>query len=157
MSPLFGKHHDADAEGETDPPETDWRKLPRLAELGPELDAAAREAASMPLPQLAAKLMTELFGTEYQPRGNGVDVDSIAGPLIPEHGPPKAGDKNPPGARTLWDLAAEAIQLLEQARLIVPDLWYSGNVACFGYRSTRAGRAALEQGTVEQLAAALLG
>jgi hypothetical protein len=101
--------------------------------------------------------MTELFGSEYEPRGNAVDVDSIAGPLIPDHGPPKMGDKTPPGARTLWDIAAEAIQLLERAGLIVPDLWYNGGVACFGYHSTRAGRAAVEQSTVEQLVSAVQG
>jgi hypothetical protein len=155
MSPLFGKHKDAGDEADT--PEVDWRHLPRLAEIGPALDRAADEAAAMPLPALAAKLMVELFGSEYAPRGNGVDVDSIASPLIPDHGPPKAGDKTPPGARTLWDLAAEAIQLLEHARLIVPDLWYSGNVACFGYRSTRAGREAVAKGTVEELVRAAAG
>jgi hypothetical protein len=155
MSPLFGKHRDAENDGDT--AETDWRHLPRLAEMGPALDQAANDAAATPLPALAAKLMSELFGAEYVPRGNGVDVDSIASPLIPDHGPPKAGDETPPGARILWDIAAEAIQLLEQARLIVPDLWYSGNVACFGYRSTRAGRDAIEKGTVEELVAAVAG
>jgi hypothetical protein len=95
--------------------------------------------------------MSPLFGSEYAPRGNGVDVDSIASPLIPDTGPPKMGDTTPSGADTLWDLAAEAIQLLEQARLIVPDLWYNGDVACYGYRSTRAGRAAVEKRTVEQV------
>lgn len=155
MSPLFGKHKDAGEDADT--AKSDWRHLPRLAEMDPALEQAASEAAAMPLPALAAKLMTELFGSEYAPRGNSVDVDSIASPLIPDHGPPKAGDETPPGARTLWDVAAEAIQLLEQARLIVPDLWYSGNVACFGYHSTRAGRAAVENGTVEQLVAAAAG
>ena len=57
----------------------------------------------------------------------------------------------------LWDIAAEAIQLLEHARLVVPDLWHSGNVACSGYRSTRAGRTAVEAGTVEQLVTAANG
>ena len=157
MSPLFGKHHDADAGDETDTAQPDPRHLPRLAEMGPALDDIAKEAEATPLPQLAAKLMTELFGSEYQPRGNAVDVDTFASPLIPDHSPAKAGDKTPPAARTLWDIAAEAIQLLEQARLIVPDLWYSGSIACFGYHSTRAGRAAVEQGTVEQLVTAVLG
>ncbi len=155
MSPLFGKH--TDAAGGTDTPETDWRHLPRLAEMGAALDRTASEAAAMPSAALAAKLMTELFGSEYVPRGKGVDVDSIASPLIPDHGPPKAGDQTPPGARVIWDIAAEAIQLLEQARLIVPGLWYNGNVACFGYRSTRAARAAVEQGTVEELVTAITG
>jgi hypothetical protein len=151
MSPLFGKHHDADTglEGEAAQPDPDH--LPRLIELGPALDDAVREAAAMPLPKLAAKLMSDLFGSEYQPRGNAVDVDAIAGPLIPPNSGSKLGDPTPPGVAILWDMAAEAIQLLEQARLVVPDLWYSGNVACFGYHSTRAGRTAVEQGTVEQL------
>jgi hypothetical protein len=157
MSPLFGKHHDADVEEGTDTAQSDPGHLPRLAEMGPALDEAAKEAAATPLPKLAAQLMNELFGPEYEPRGNRVDVDTIASPLIPDHSPAKAGDKQPPGARILWDIAAEAMQLLEQARLIVPDLWYSGSVACFGYHSTRAGRDAVQQGTVEELVTAALG
>ena len=150
MSPMFGKHHDADTglDGDAQP---DQQHLPRLIELGAALDDAVKEAAGIPLPKLAAKLMNELFGSEYQPRGDGVDVDSIAGPLIPPNSGSKFGDPTPPGVDILWDFAAEAVQLLEQAKLVMPDLWYSGQVACFGYRSTRAGRTAVEQGTVEQL------
>jgi hypothetical protein len=148
MSPFFGKHHDDNSESDSGE-----QHLPRLIELGPALDEAVKEAADTPLSKLAATLMKELFGSEYQPRGNGVDVDAIAGPLIPPNSGSKFGDPTPPGVDILWDFAAEAIQLLEQAKLIMPDLWYSGNVACFGYRSTRAGRTAVEQGTVEQLVA----
>ncbi len=157
MSPLFGKHHDADTGLEGGPAQSDPEHLPRLIELGAALDDAVKEAAATPLPKLAAKLMSDLFGSEYQPRGNGVDVDAIAGPLIPPNSGSKFGDPTPPGLDILWDIAAEAVQLLEQARLIVPDLWYSGNVACFGYRSTRAGRTAVEQRTVEQIVAAASG
>jgi len=157
MSAGFGKHHEANAGDETGTQHADPDHLPRLAEMGPALDEVAKEVEAVPLPQLAAKLMNELFGSEYQPRGNRVDVDSIASPLFPDHSSPKAGDKVPPGARTLWDMSAEAIQALEHAKLIVPDLWYSGNVACFGYHSTRAGRTAVEQGTVEQLVSAAIG
>lgn len=74
--------------------------------------------------------------------------------MIPANSGSKLGDPTPPGAAILWDIAAEALQLLEQARLIVPDLWYSGQVACFGFRSTRAGRTAVEQGTGKQLVSA---
>jgi hypothetical protein len=35
--------------------------------------------------------------------------------------------------------------------LIAPAFWSRGNIWYFGYRSTRAGRTAVEQGTVEQL------
>ena len=146
--------HDADTGLEGDAPEPDEQHLPRLIELGAALDDAVKDAAAIPLPKLAAKLMKELFGSEYQPRGHGVDVDSIAGPLIPPNSGSKFGDPTPPGVDILWDFAAEAVQLLEQARLIMPDLWYSGQVACFGYRSTRAGRTAVEQGAVEGLVTA---
>ncbi len=84
-------------------------------------------------------------------RADGVDVDSIAGPLILPNSGSKFGEPTPAGVDILWDFATEAIQLLEQANLIMPDLWYSGQVTCFGYRSTRAGRTAVEQGKVEQL------
>jgi hypothetical protein len=156
MSPLFGKHHDADAGLDGASPEADSKDLPRLVELGPALDDAVKDAATTALPKLAAKLMNELFGSSYQPRGNGVDVDAIAGPLIPPNSGSKFGDPTPPGVDILWDIAAEAMQLLQRAGLIVPDLWYSGQVACFGYHSTRAGRTAVEQDTVEQLLTAAL-
>ena len=48
MSPLFGKHHD-DAGDEAGTQDTDWRHLPRLAEMGDALDQAADDAAAMPL------------------------------------------------------------------------------------------------------------
>ena len=150
MSPFFGKHHDADADASP----SDERHLPGLIELGPVLDAAVKEAAATPLPTLAAKLMQELFGSGYQPRGTGVDVDALASPLIPPNSGSKLGHPTPEGVDILWDMAAEAVQLLEHAKLIIPDLWYSGSVACLGYRSTRAGRTAVEAGTVAQLVAA---
>ncbi len=64
----------------------------------------------MPLPTLAAKLMSELFGSNYQPRGNGVDIDTIAAPLVPPNSGSKFGDPTPEGVEILWDVAAEAIQ-----------------------------------------------
>lgn len=92
MSPLFGKRHDDDAGagfvveqagsvssgGAGDAGQSDPKHLPRLVQLGAALDDAVKDAAAMPLPALAAKLLNELFGSDYQPRGNGVDVDSIA-------------------------------------------------------------------------------
>ena len=53
--------------------------------------------------------------------------------------------------RILNDIAVEAIQVLEHANLIAPAHWYSGNIWYFGYRSTRAGRTAVERGTVEKI------
>ena len=124
--------------------------LPRLIELGPALDNAVLAAAAEPLPRLAARLMAELFGPEYHP-GAWVDLNSVAGPLIPPNSGSKFGDPTPDGVRILNDIAVEAVQLLEHANLIAPAFWYSGNIWYFGYRSTRAGRTAVEQGTVEQI------
>jgi hypothetical protein len=134
----------------------DSEHLPRLIELGQALDNAVLAAAGEPLPRLAAYLMGQLFGSEYQP-GRWVDLDSVASPLIPPNSGAKCGDPTPDGVRILNDIAVEAIQLREHANLIAPAFWYSGNVACLGYRSTRAGRTAVEQGTVEQLVARQTG
>jgi hypothetical protein len=152
MSPLFGGHHSDTSDEQSVASE----HPPRLIDLGPALDDAVTAAAAMPLPKLASKLMTELFAGAYTPGGGQVDSDVLASPLIPDHASAKYGDPTPPAVNILWDIAAEATQLLEHARLIAPCSWYSGNVACTGYRRTRAGRTALEQGTVEQLTAALI-
>lgn len=63
----------------------------------------------------------------------------------------------PDGVRILNDIAVEAVQQLEHASLIAPAFWYSGNIWYFGYRSTRAGRTAVEQGTVEQIVTRQVG
>jgi hypothetical protein len=152
MSPLFGGHHQDAEDGQV----TSSGDPPRLIDMGPALDDAVTAAAQMPLPKIAAKLMSELFGSSYTPGEGQVDSDTLASPLIPDHSPAKYGDPTPPAVEILWDIAAEATQLLEHAGLIVPCSWYSGNVACYGYKSTRAGRTAVEQGTVERLTAALL-
>jgi hypothetical protein len=94
--------------------------------------------------------MAELFGSEYRP-GRRVDINSGSSPLLPPHSPSRYGDPTPDGVAILDDIAIEAIQLLEHARLIAPAHWYSQNIFSFGYRSTRAGRSAVEQGTVEQI------
>jgi len=105
MSPFFGNHHDADTEADASEP--DQGHLPRLIELGAVLDEAVKDAAAMPLPRVASKLMSELFGSNYQPRGNGVDIDTIAAPLVPPNSGSKFGDPTPEGVDILWDIAVE--------------------------------------------------
>jgi hypothetical protein len=123
---------------------------PRLIELGQALDDAVLAAAAEPLPKLAARLMSELFGSQYHP-GEWVDLNSVAGPLIPPNSGSKLGDPTPDGVRILQDISVEAIQLLEHANLIAHAFWYSGSIWYLGYRSTRAGRTAVEEGTVEKI------
>lgn len=135
---------------EKDARAADSEHLPRLVELGPALDSAVLAAAAEPLPKLAARLMGELFGSVYQP-GVWVELEAVAWPLLPPNSGSKLGDPTPDGVRIINDIAVEAIQLLEHANLIAPAHWYRGNVWFFGYRSTRAGRTAVEQGTVESI------
>jgi hypothetical protein len=147
---MFKRHNDDSDGQETDAVADDSEHLPRLIELGRALDDAVLAAAAEPLPKLAARLMAELFGSQYYP-GEWVDLDTVASPLIPPNSGSKFGDPVPDGVRILNDIAVEAIQLLEHANLIAPAHWYSGNIWYFGYRSTRAGRTALEQGAVEKI------
>jgi hypothetical protein len=147
---MFTRHNDDNGRREADAGSRDSEPLPRLVELGQALDDAVLAAAAEPLPKLAARLMAELFGSEYHP-GEWVDLNAAAGPLIPPNSGSKLGDPTPDGVRILNDIAVEAIQLLEHANLIAPAHWYSGNVWYFGYRSTRAGRTAVEQGVVEKI------
>ena len=125
-------------------------QLPRIIELGQALDDAVLAAAAEPLPKLAARLMSEHFGSQYHP-GEWVDLNAASGPLMPPNSGSKFGDPTPDGVRILDDIAVEAMQLLEHANMIAPAFWYSGNIWYFGYRSTRAGRTAVEQGTVEKI------
>ena len=131
-------------------------QLPRIIELGQALDNAVLAAAAEPLPKLAARLMSELFGSQYHP-GEWVDLNAASSPLMPPNSGSKFGDPTPDGVRILDDIAVEAMQLLEHANLIAPAFWYSGNIWYFGYRSTRAGRTAVEQGTVERILTAGTG
>jgi hypothetical protein len=147
---MFTRHHDDSDRQDADAGAGDSDHLPRLVELGQALDDAVLAAAAEPLPKLAAKLMADLFGSEYHP-GDYVDLNSAAGPLIPPNSGSKLGDPTPDGVRILDDIAVEAVQLLEHANLIAPAHWYSGDIWYFGYRSTRAGRTAVEQGTVEAI------
>jgi hypothetical protein len=147
---MFTRHNDDNDNREADAGARDSEHLPRLVELGQALDDAVLAAAAEPLPKLAARLMAELFGSEYHP-GEWVDLNAAADPLPPPNSGSKLGDPTPDGVRILNDIAVEAVQLLEHANLIAPAHWYIGNVWFFGYRSTRAGRTALEQGAVEKI------
>jgi hypothetical protein len=124
-------------------------KLPRLSQLGPQVGAEVERLWALPIRQLAVEVMTKAFRADYNPGAGIQELGGIVGYFLPECGPERMGDTTPPEVVALEDLLAEAVQVLEHARLIRPKFGYSGQVACQGWATTRLGRSALASGTVQ--------
>jgi hypothetical protein len=136
MSPLFG-HKDHDE--------------PDSTAATQQLRAEVGRLAALTLPQLAAEVMRARFTTDYEP--DLTPVLPSPWTLVPDDladtkflMPPDLGTR-------LRDLAAEGAQLLEHKSLIRPEAHYSGLSVSHGYLTTRAGREALVNGTLEQILA----
>src|SRR5579859_1476436 len=132
-------------------------KLPRLAELGPQIGVEVRRLEALPLPELAAEVMTNAFSPAYTPGAGMMELGAIADHFLPDYGPPRAGDTTTNEEYALRDLIAEGVQVLERALLVRPKFGYGGNLAGYGWVTTRLGRSALASGSVpaavERLAA----
>ncbi len=137
MSPLFGHEHQDEPGG---------------AAIGQQLMAEFERLAALTLPQLAAEVMRAAFTKDYDPDLS--PVSPSAWTLVPA-GLRDLQFEMPPdlGAR-LRDLAAEGAQLLEHKQLIRTEAHYAGAYFDHGYLTTRAGRDALANGTLEQILAA---
>ena len=141
MSPLFHGHD----------------HLPSLAELGPQLDEVVRNTAGVPVEQFAAQLMTRYFTTDWRVASQITDmvsVDTISWDLLPDNSGERLGDPIPDAFFTLQDIITEAVQLLQNAALLMQrsyrvtqSQWLTGLV------TTRRGRAALTNGTIAQILA----
>ena len=132
-------------------------KLPRLAELGPQIGIEVRRLEALTPSQLATEVMTNAFTPEYTPGGGMVGLGAIADYFLPDYGAPRAGDTTSAEELALCDLLAEGVQLLEQARLVRPKFGYGGNVAGYGWVTTRLGRWALATGNVQTTIEPLAG
>jgi hypothetical protein len=115
------------------------------------LQAEIERLEALALPQLAAEVMRTAFTTDYAP-----DIS----PLPPTEWIFVPGDlKNtkldvPPDlSMRLRDLAAEGIQVLEHKRLVRVEAHHFGTSFSHGYLTTRQGREALANGTLEQILA----
>jgi hypothetical protein len=157
MSKLFGsKASEADG-GEA--------QLPLLSQLEPEVEAVAQRLAALPLPQLAAEVMTNAFkpdfepGPDHEPVQGLTEIAAIVDMFMPPHGEftgsPWKAPAHSPAEYRIRDMISDAVQVLEHACLLKPA-WYesNGNWTHLGYVTTRRGRAALADGSVEHLAAA---
>ncbi|HWF79264.1 MAG TPA: hypothetical protein VN695_01695 [Streptosporangiaceae bacterium] len=132
-------------------------KLPRLAELGPQIGIEVRRLEALTPSQLATEVMTNAFTPEYAPGGGMVGLGAIADYFLPDYGAPRAGDTTSAEEHALCDLLAEGVQLLEQARLVRPKFGYGGGVAGYGWVTTRLGRWALATGNVQTTIEPLAG
>ena len=128
-------------------------RLPRLAQLGPEIGVEVQRLWALTLPQLATEIMTKAFTPDYVPGTGVVGLRSIADYFLPDYGPERLGDVMSQEEHALHDLIAEGAQLLEQARLVRPAFGSSGN----SWHTTRLGRMALESGSVPSLVERIAG
>lgn len=124
-------------------------KLPRLAELGPQIGIEVQRLQALTLAQLATEIMTNAFSSSWSPGAGMAGVGTITDYFLPDYGAPRAGDGTSAEEYALRDLIAEGVQVLEHARLIRPAFGYSGNPAGSGWTTTRLGRSALASGTVQ--------
>jgi len=156
MSPLFHRAaDDSDGEGQK------RGHLPSLFELGPQLDEVVNRAAATPLEQFAAQLMTRYFTTDYAVASqitSMVAVDTICWDLLPDNSGEHAGEPIPDAFFSLQDVVTEAVQLLRTAGLVMERRYKVGQDHAYsqwldGLVTTRRGRAALADGTVERIVA----
>jgi hypothetical protein len=148
MSKLFRSKAD-EADGEKD-------GLPLLSELQPEIEAEVQRLDELPLPQLAAEVLSKAFQAEYKPDSGIKEVGEVVGAMLPPHGEyPGPFYKWPqPSAAEyrLRDLVREGLQVLEHARLLMPKGYSTnGNWYHSGYVTTRLARAAMADGSVAQI------
>jgi hypothetical protein len=148
---MFGKHDDDDNQSGFDP----------------GLPAELARLSALSVPQLAAEVMAKGFVAAENPGSGGTDAGGIAHAFSPEpafkmrdgtiHAQQQAQREadDPTSDRYKWlllkDLAAEGLQALEHASLILATSHFDGVATSNGYVTTRAGRAALADGSVERV------
>jgi hypothetical protein len=137
------------------------------ARFDPQVGSVLEEIKSLKLPQLAASVMSKAFSGDYQPGDTGWDVDVIAGffspmPTVKISDTMTGGRKriaeaigDPASNRAKWleikDLVGEGVQALVKVSLLVQSERFTGVTTEVTYTTTRAGRDAIMQDSVESL------
>jgi len=153
MSPLFRKT----GEGSEDEA-SGHDHLPSLYELGSQVDDVVKTAAALPLEQFAEQLMNQ-FSTEYLVASKMTSVssvDTLSWNLLPDNSGESARDPIPDAFFCLQDLVTEAVQLLRNAGLVMERSYKVGQGGAYsqwltGLVTTRRGRSALEEKTVQPI------
>ena len=142
------------------------RKQDESEKLNPQLDAVLERLSALPLPQLAAEVMTEGFSSDYDPSDTGRTVAVIAAGFCPtpqlrlrdttvraqKRAFKEASDPTSTQSKSLQlqDLVREGLQALEKASLVQPKTTNQGEATMVGYVTSRLGRDALENNAVDR-------
>jgi hypothetical protein len=119
-----------------------------------KLQAEVDRLAALELPELAGEVMSKGFGPGGPAAGGQyAALSSIAGALNPAQG----SFLDDGLLIEHFKIVAEGAQLLEHVGLVRFEISSSGGIAHWNWTATRAGAAALEQGSVEQLLRAQRG
>lgn len=154
MTPLFHKHDEDEGRqaGEQG-------HLPSLGELGQQLDEVAERIAALTLEEFAEQLMAKYF-TIDAPRASTVTavagLDSVSLDLLPDNSGERLHEAIPDGYFAVQDVVAEALQLLQNAGLIMERSYKVEQEHAYsqwltGFVTTRRGRSALQSQTVGQI------
>ena len=137
-------------------------RLPTLFGLGPRLDEVTNRVAALPLAEFAAQLLARFFSDQYQAELAAIqlptswDAEAICLELLPENSGERMNEPIPDAYYALLNLVSEAVQLLQNAGLVMSGVYKSeqvdgGNRWRGGLILTRRGRAAMADGTVGQI------
>jgi hypothetical protein len=149
MTPLFGKK-DPDARPTLVVERRDaGTGQPTGSASAPTLDTEVARLTALSLEELAAEVMTGVMAFTVRSDSGPLEVFNIARVLLPAE-LRDAAQSDP----RMWDLVGEAIQVLEQSRLVRLEAWTTqGQYSHVGYIATRLGLAALEQNNVAHILA----
>jgi hypothetical protein len=151
MSPLFG------SKGHEEASESD--QLPLVSDLGPQIEAESNRLEALPLPDLGDEILRKTFSADHEPDRGMLEMAEIIDAFLPPHGewtgPIYKAPAPPEGLLRLRDVVREGLQVLEHAGLVmVKGYNIQGNLFQYGYVTTRRGRAALTDGSLEQIRSA---
>jgi hypothetical protein len=115
------------------------------------LQAETERLEALALPQLAAEVMRAAFTTDYPPDPSPLPASEWI--LVPGDMKDTLAAVPPELSARLRDLAAEGIQVLEHKRLVRVEAHHAGTSFTHGYLTTRLGRQALADDTLDRILA----
>jgi len=109
------------------------------------LDAEVARLSALSLEALATEVMTKVMVFTARSDSGPMELFNVARVLMP----PELRDEAESDLR-LRDLVGEAVQVLEQSRLVRLEAWSQSQYYHVGYIITRLGSAAVQQDVVER-------
>jgi hypothetical protein len=130
-----------------------------VSDLGPQIETESNRLEALPLSGLAEEILRRAFGVDHEPDRGMLEVAEIVDVFLPPHrdwtGPVYKAPPPPEGLLRLRDVVREGLQVLEHAGLVMLKGYnIQGNLFQYGYVTTRRGRAALVDGSLERILSA---